>query len=103
MIGTAVGWFALTVWLSQQIPTQEELGAKLALLGIAGSIATVIGALVAGAWADRHDRKRTMLVCDLLSALLSLVLVWLLLSGLLVFPLVLVIGFLYPLLGAFHS
>ncbi len=103
IIGTAVGWFALTVWLAQQFQTQDELGPKLALLGLVGGLPTVLLAPVAGAWADRYDRKRLMLVADVLSGLLSVAGVWFLFSGRMQFAIVVALGFLYPCVGAFHS
>ena len=102
-LGTMVGWFALTVWLSQQATTQEALGAALATLGLVNTVPTVFLAPLAGAWADRHDRKLTMLGADVLSGLLSILTFWLLLNSLLTFPTLLVISFIFPLLGAFHS
>lgn len=103
MLGSVVGWFALTVWLSQQIPTQEELGPKLAIIGLLGAIPPALLAPLAGTWADRHDRKRTMLVADLLSGALALGATSLLLSGQMTFPVLALVGFLYQTIAAFHS
>ena len=102
-LGSVVGWFALTVWLSQQIPTQEELGSKLAIIGLLGAIPPSLLAPLAGTWADRHDRKRTMLVCNLLSAGLTLAASALLYTGQMSFAALAVVGFLYQSLGSFHS
>lgn len=102
-MGTAVAWFALTVWLSQQSQTQEELGARLALIGLVGALPPVFAAPLAGAFVDRHDRKQTMLVCDVLSGLLALGIAFLLGVDRLTFPLLVGAQFLLPLIGAFHS
>lgn len=103
VMGTAVAWFALTVWLTQQTESQEDLGAKLGIMGVVGFIPTVIFAPIAGAWADRHDRKQTMLIVNGISAVVSLAGALLLYTGQLHFPLLVSLAFMYPALGAFHN
>ncbi|MDF2626529.1 MAG: Major Facilitator Superfamily transporter [Symbiobacteriaceae bacterium] len=107
VIGTQLTLFAVNIYLAQvlfPLPEQKpQLAGAFTLLNLAHFIPTLITAPLAGAWADRHDRKRTMLVADLLSAAMSLVLVNLLLRG----PVDLwtLIGFAagYGILGAFHG
>ncbi len=103
MLGSMVGWFALTVWLSQQIPTAEELGGKLAVMGVLSAIPPALLAPLAGTWADRHDRKHTMLVADLLNGALTFIAAALLFSGRMSFPMLAATGFLYQTIAAFHS
>lgn len=103
IIGTAVAWFALIVWLTEHSTSQEELGARLAFIGLVTSIPTVFMAPVIGAFVDRHDRRRIMLVADSLSGCVSLATMALLATNQLSFPLLVAIQFVYLLLGAFHS
>ena len=103
IIGTAVAWFALIVWLTEHSASQEELGARLAFIGLVTSIPTVFLAPIIGAFVDRHDRRRIMLVADSLSGCVSLVAIALLATNQLSFPLLVAFQFVYLLLGAFHS
>ncbi len=107
VFGTAVSFFSLTIWLTQVLyprPSQKpELGLALAALGLAFSIPTVFGAPLAGAWADRHDRKLTMITMDVANGLLSLILAGLLFSNTLQLWMLVPIIVCYSLLGAFHS
>lgn len=64
-LGSSMTAFALTLWL------YEETGSalKTAALSICSYAPYVIMSIFAGALSDRFDKKRTMLVCDLLAAL----------------------------------
>ncbi len=105
-LGSSLTFFALTIWMTvtlYPLPEQKaELAFALSAVGIAFGVPVVFAAPVAGAWADRHDRKRTMLVVNFLSGGLSLVLASLVLSGTLHLWPVLVITVLFAILGAFH-
>src|SRR4051794_3631172 len=100
VFGSALTGFAITIWLTQiQYPRVEqkpELAAALSIMSIIWAIPTVFGAPLAGAWADRHDRKRTMIVGDLISGCFSVVLLLLMVTGTLqlwmLFALLLVMG-----------
>jgi len=85
VVGSTLTYFAIIVWLSQSLypgPTQQkDLALAIMLVTLAFSIPTVFAAPLAGAYADRHDRKRIMLVTDVLSGLLRLVLAAYLLTG----------------------
>lgn len=85
VLGSALTFFATTIWLTQTLypkPEQKpELAAALAAMTLCFALPSVFGAPLAGAWADRHDRKRTMLVCDTISGGLSLIYTLLLISG----------------------
>lgn len=64
-LGSSMTAFALTLWL------YEETGSALrtATLTICSYAPYVIMSIFAGALSDRFDKKKTMLVCDLLAAL----------------------------------
>lgn len=64
-LGSSMTAFALTLWL------YEETGSalKTATLTICSYAPYVIMSIFAGALSDRFDKKKTMLVCDLLAAL----------------------------------
>ena len=68
VFGSAMTLFAMNIWLTQTLypqPDQKpQLAAPLAAINLAFAIPVVFGAPLAGAWADRHDRKRTMMVTD---------------------------------------
>lgn len=83
VIGSAVSGFAFNIYLTQTrfpLDSQKpELAAALSLTALAWTLSATLAAPIAGAWTDRHDRRQTMLVCDLLAALLALGTLWLLL------------------------
>lgn len=83
-LGTQVTFFAITIWLAQVLygrPEQRgELALALAAEGIAFSLAGLVIAPFAGAWADRHDRKRTIILADLASGCVTLLLFGLVLT-----------------------
>ncbi len=62
-LGSSITAFALTLWL------YEQTGSSLstALLTICSYAPYVIMSIFAGAFTDRFDKKKTMLVCDLLA------------------------------------
>ena len=106
-LGSAAAWFSLTIYLAQTLyplPSQRpELAVGLALLGISGGLPALVAVPLAGIWADRADRRRTMLACDLLSGLLALVTAFLMLRGLLPLWGLLTVSVLTSLLGSFHG
>lgn len=63
-LGSSLTTFALTLWL------YEETGSALstASLTICSYLPYVIMSIFAGAFTDKFDKKKTMLVCDLLAA-----------------------------------
>ena len=75
VFGSVLTFFSITIWLTVvRYPTEAqkpELGAALAAIGLAFGLPNVFLAPIAGAWADRHDRKRTMITMDWVSAVLS--------------------------------
>lgn len=107
MIGSMVTFFAMTVWVTQvlyPLPEQKpELGMALSALGLAFGMPTVFLAPIAGAFVDRNDRRKTMLLCDLLMALIAATLTWFLLNqSLNVVGLVILMGALSAV-NTFHS
>lgn len=68
-LGSAITAFALTLWL------YEKTGSALstAALRICTYAPYVVMSIFAGALSDKFDKKKTMLVCDLLAALSTIV------------------------------
>lgn len=106
VIGSGMTGFALNIYLAEVLypaPTQRaELALALTLLNLAFVIPFVFGAPIAGAFADRHDRRRIMLTADAANAALSLVTVLLMASGAMQLWMLASLGFLFALVGAFH-
>ncbi len=107
VFGSALTFFGLNVWMVTVLYARPEQKAELAMALSATTLAFGIPTLllmpIAGAWADRHDRKRTMIVTDLLNGLVSLLLMVLILSGLLNLWLLIGIMVIESVLGAFHG
>ena len=68
-LGSSITSFALTLWL------YEKTGSSLdtAALAICSYAPYVVMSIFAGALTDRFDKKKTMLVCDTLAALCTLI------------------------------
>src|SRR5580698_867985 len=77
LVGTWMTRLA-TSWLVYRLTGSTFL---LGVAGFAGQIPTCLMAPVAGVWVDRWDRRRVLLVTQLLAALQSLLLGGLTLSG----------------------
>ena len=107
VLGSALTFFALNIWVTQTLyprPEQKpELAAALAAISIAFALPTVFGAPIAGAWADRHDRKRTMMIMDFASGLLSLLLTVLVITHSLQLPVLIGLLVISAILGSFHG
>ena len=73
-LGSIVSGFAISIYLVQTryaLPEQKgELAAALTLTLLAWNLITIFGAPLAGALADRHDRRRIMLTANVLGAVL---------------------------------
>ena len=67
-LGSAITAFALTLWL------YEKTGSALstAALRICTYVPYIVMSIFAGAISDKFDKKKTMLVCDLLAALTTI-------------------------------
>ncbi|GMA16164.1 MFS transporter [Deinococcus metallilatus] len=74
VLGGGLSGFAMNIYLTQtRFPLESqraELAAALSLTALGWTFAAIFGAPLAGALADRWDRRRIMLTCDLLGALL---------------------------------
>ncbi len=107
VFGSALTFFALTIWLTQTLyplPEQKpQLAAALSATALAFAVPVVFGAPIAGAWADRHDRKRTMMAMDFASGCLSVLLAMLVVTNSLNLPLLLVLLVVAAIIGAFHG
>jgi MFS family permease len=106
VVGGAMMGFALNVYLVKGLYPAPEQRAELALaltaLNLAFFIPVVFGAPLAGAFADRHDRKRTMILADLLNGLVCLVIIILMLEGVLQLWMLVLAGIVSALAGGFH-
>ncbi|MBB5233637.1 MFS transporter [Deinococcus budaensis] len=75
-VGSYIAWFALNVYVAQTLypdPAQKApLALALGAFAIAVTLIAVLIAPVAGSVADRFDRKRVMLLCNVLSGGLTL-------------------------------
>src|SRR5689334_20454195 len=107
VFGSALTFFATTIWLTQVLyprPEQKpELAGALSAVSLAFALPSVFIAPVAGAWADRHDRKRTMMLADFASGVLSLLLTALIVTGALQVWSLLALMLLFATAGAFHG
>src|SRR5215475_9411850 len=106
VIGSGMTGFALNVYLAQVLYPAPEQKAELALaftvLNLGFTIPFVFGGPLAGAWADRHDRKRIMIVTNLLNGLTTLVTLSLMLAGGLQLWMLVGIGIFAAAAAAFH-
>jgi MFS family permease len=107
VVGSALTGFAITIWLTTVMypdPSQKpQLAWALSALNLAFAIPVVFGAPIAGAFVDRHDRKRTMMAMDVANGFVCLAAVPLIATRQLnVFWLV-VIGVLSSIFTAFHN
>ncbi len=83
VLGSAVAGFAFNIYLTgTRYPLAEQkpqLALALSATALAWTLAATLSAPLAGAWTDRHDRRRIMLGADLLGAALTFGLLGLLL------------------------
>ena len=102
-----VSQFAVNVWLARDLypdPAQQpKLALALTATGLAATAPLILGMPLAGAFADRHDRRRIMVTCDVILAALSVLLIVLALADRLTLPVACVILVAYSLAGSFHS
>lgn len=107
MIGTNLTFFSITILLTQVLypaPEQKtDLAFALSAISLGFGIPNVLVAPIAGAWADRYDRKTIMIVMDFTGALLSQVLLLMIVSGVVHTWLLVIVVALFSINGAFHS
>lgn len=106
-LGSAMTFFAMNIWLVQVLYPLETQKAQLAwalsAVSLSFAIPVMIFGPIAGAWADRHDRKQIMIIANVINAAVSLALIGLLIRGLLTLPLLLVVIVLTTTVSAFHG
>jgi MFS family permease len=107
LFGTMVSQFAINVWLARDLfplaSQKPQLALALTATGFATTAPLIFAMPIAGAFADRHDRRRILVAANSLLALLSVVLVWLTASHRLVLPIAVLLLLGYSLLSSFHS
>ena len=106
VIGSGMTGFALNVYLAQVLYPAPEQKAELALaftaLNLGFTIPFVFGGPLAGAWADRHDRKQIMIVTNVINGMATLATLTLMLAGNLQVWMLVAIGVLAAAASAFH-
>jgi DHA3 family macrolide efflux protein-like MFS transporter len=106
VIGSGMTGFALNVYLAQVLYPAPEHKAELALaftvLNLGFTIPFVFGGPLAGAWADRHDRKQIMIVTNAINGVLAFLTFILMVSGTLHIWMLVCIGALAAAAAAFH-
>ena len=99
--------FALNIWLITTVypaPEQKpELAWTLSLINIAFAIPIVFFAPISGAWADRHDRKTTMIVADIANGIATTILLALIFTRQFNVAMLIVIVFVQAVITSFHN
>ena len=100
VLGSELTFFALSIWLIQTLypraDQKPELAIALSLVSLAAAIPRLLLIPFAGAWADRHDRKRTMMSLDFTNGLVSGLLAVLVITNVLQLPLLIVLKNMRP-------
>ncbi len=106
VFGSDLTFFALSIWLTQTLYARPEQRPELALALSAVSLSFALPRLFlipfAGAFADRHDRKRTMMVGDFLNGVLSLILATLVIANTLSLRLLIPLLVAHSIVSVFH-
>jgi len=104
---TLVSQFAVNVWLARDLyplaAQKPQLALALTATGIATTGPLIFGMPLAGAFADRHDRQRILVIANTFLAVLTAVLVGLAVTRSLTLPVAVTLLVLYALAGSFHS
>ncbi len=107
VLGSELTFFALSIWLIQTLYPRPDQKPELAIALSAVSLATAIPRLLlipfAGAWADRHDRKRTMMSMDFADGIVSALLAMFVMTNVLQLPLLLVLLVISSIISVFHQ
>jgi MFS family permease len=107
VFGSELTFFALSVWLMQTLYPRPDQKAELALALSAQAAVFMVTRLFvmpfAGAWADRHDRKRTMMVMDAANGLISGLLAVLVITNVLNLPILLVLMAIHTVVSVYHN
>ena len=106
VFGSDLTFFALSIWLTQALYPRPEQKPELALALSAVSLSFALPRLFlipfAGAFADRHDRKRTMMIGDFLNGILSVILATLVIANTLSLPLLILLLVAHSSVSVFH-
>jgi MFS family permease len=106
VVGSGMTGFALNVYLAQVLYPAPEQKAELALaftaLSLGFTIPFVFGGPLAGAWADRHDRRQIMIATNLANSATAALTLALMLTGNLQVWMLVVIGIFAATASAFH-
>jgi DHA3 family macrolide efflux protein-like MFS transporter len=107
VFGSNLTFFALSIWLTLTLYPRADQKPELAIALSAISLSFALPRLflipIAGAYADRHDRKRIMLIGDAIAGLLSLILACLVITHTLQLPGLIVLLILHSIVGVFHG
>lgn len=107
VFGSALTHFALNIWMVTELyplPEQKpELALAISAVSLAFGLPTLLLAPVAGAWADRHDRKRIMMIADAANGVLTLGLMLMVASGALQLWSLVLFSIAGAALGSFHG
>jgi len=107
VFGSQLTFFAMTVWLTTRLyPAPEQQGllaAALSAIALAFALPNVLMAPVAGALADRTDRKAIMFWTNMGSGVVSLALMAVLLAGMLSVPVLVAMIALFAALMSIHN
>lgn len=98
-LGTAMTSFALTVW----VYAQQGTASSVTMLSVCSVLPSVLFAFLAGAAADRWDRKRIMLLSDTVAAAGTTAILLLYLNGMLRIWHLYLINFLLSCMNAFQN
>lgn len=106
VVGSAMTGFVINIYLAQVLyPTPDqkpELAIAITFFNLGCALPVIFGAPLAGAWADRHDRKRTMIAADVANAVVCMLLIVLILENALQLWSLICIGIVGAVSGAFH-
>lgn len=107
VLGSALTFFAITIWLTTTLypsaAQKPQLAWALSAVALSFAIPTVFMAPIAGAFVDRHDRKRTMIGMDVASGVLSLIIMALIGAHLLnIYGLIVIVAS-SAIAGTFHQ
>ncbi|GEM_PF-285595 len=107
VLGSELTFFALSIWLIQTLypraDQKPELAIALSLVSLSAAIPRLLLIPFAGAWADRHDRKRTMMSMDFANGLVSGLLAVLVVTHVLQLPLLIVLLVIHSIIAVFHQ
>ena len=106
VLGSALTFFSITIWLTQVMypnPEQKtQLAFALSATELAWALTYIIMMPIAGAWVDRHDRKEIMLIMNYISGCLTLLMMVLILTNHLTLWSLLILYMLLSTTKAFH-